>query len=241
MSHPEAIALYQDVLAHPDDDGLRLIYADWLEDNGQGVRAEFIRVQIELYKFEEATHDRVVSHLSLRGAGTPHPNCKCSPCNLRRREKVLWKAKDKHGSFLIAPEEVIGSGIGDYLFSETPFRLDRQMIWRRGFPQTVYCPLQAWMDYGPKIVTIHPIERVEPSDRRPWNNGNHKWGWTNSPQDWPQIPWHLPVPIFNRMQADQPTVVAYGRKWWNSEDRAIQAASDALIGHAKNLPIGNVR
>ncbi len=32
----------------PDDDTPRLIYADWLEENGQAERAEFIRVQIEL-------------------------------------------------------------------------------------------------------------------------------------------------------------------------------------------------
>ena len=32
----------------PDDDGPRLVFADWLEDQGDPDRAEFIRVQIEL-------------------------------------------------------------------------------------------------------------------------------------------------------------------------------------------------
>jgi uncharacterized protein (TIGR02996 family) len=32
----------------PDDDMPRLVYADWLEEQGDGVRAEFIRIQIEL-------------------------------------------------------------------------------------------------------------------------------------------------------------------------------------------------
>ncbi len=40
-------AFLADIVANPADDGLRLIYADWLEDNGQTDRAEFIRVQIE--------------------------------------------------------------------------------------------------------------------------------------------------------------------------------------------------
>jgi uncharacterized protein (TIGR02996 family) len=31
-----------------DDDGVRLIYADWLEEHGDPARAEFIRVQSEL-------------------------------------------------------------------------------------------------------------------------------------------------------------------------------------------------
>jgi uncharacterized protein (TIGR02996 family) len=40
--------LLQAILVEPADDGLRLIYADWLEDEGQHARAEFIRCQVEL-------------------------------------------------------------------------------------------------------------------------------------------------------------------------------------------------
>src|SRR5262249_22441200 len=36
-----------DIIEHPDDDTPRLVYADWLEENGDPDRAEFIRVQIE--------------------------------------------------------------------------------------------------------------------------------------------------------------------------------------------------
>ena len=38
--------LLQAVCEAPDDDGPRLVYADWCEDNGQPERAEFIRSQI---------------------------------------------------------------------------------------------------------------------------------------------------------------------------------------------------
>lgn len=38
----------QAILAQPEDDALRLIYADYLEEHGQCDRAELIRVQIEL-------------------------------------------------------------------------------------------------------------------------------------------------------------------------------------------------
>ncbi len=41
------------VLADPDDDFVRLVYADWLEEHGQPERAAFIRVQIELAKVAE--------------------------------------------------------------------------------------------------------------------------------------------------------------------------------------------
>ena len=35
----------QTVFAHPDDDGPRLVYADWLEERGECARAELIRLQ----------------------------------------------------------------------------------------------------------------------------------------------------------------------------------------------------
>jgi uncharacterized protein (TIGR02996 family) len=41
-------AFLQAVIATPDDDTPRLVYADWLDEHGQSDRAEFIRVQCEL-------------------------------------------------------------------------------------------------------------------------------------------------------------------------------------------------
>ena len=38
------------ILAHPDDDGPRLVFADWLEEQGECARSEFIRIQCELAK-----------------------------------------------------------------------------------------------------------------------------------------------------------------------------------------------
>jgi uncharacterized protein (TIGR02996 family) len=41
-------AFVQAIRDAPDDDTLRLVFADWLEENGEAARAEFIRVQIAL-------------------------------------------------------------------------------------------------------------------------------------------------------------------------------------------------
>jgi uncharacterized protein (TIGR02996 family) len=38
-------ALLAAIIANPDDDTPRLVYADWLQENGQPERAEFIRLQ----------------------------------------------------------------------------------------------------------------------------------------------------------------------------------------------------
>jgi uncharacterized protein (TIGR02996 family) len=45
--------LFQAILDDPDDDGVRLVYADYLEEHGEPERAEFIRVQIELARLPE--------------------------------------------------------------------------------------------------------------------------------------------------------------------------------------------
>jgi uncharacterized protein (TIGR02996 family) len=46
-------AFLEAIVAEPDDDTPRLVYADWLEDHGQGARAEFIRIQIELSRLTQ--------------------------------------------------------------------------------------------------------------------------------------------------------------------------------------------
>jgi uncharacterized protein (TIGR02996 family) len=46
-SWPAEISLLRTIIDQPDDDTARLIYADWLEEQGQQARSEFIRVQVE--------------------------------------------------------------------------------------------------------------------------------------------------------------------------------------------------
>src|SRR5262245_38755690 len=47
---PDRDAFIRMINAQPEDDGPRLVYADWLEETGDCDRAEFIRLQIELTK-----------------------------------------------------------------------------------------------------------------------------------------------------------------------------------------------
>ena len=48
MHSPPDNPFLKAVIAHPDDDLTRLVYADWLDENGQSERAEFVRVQVAL-------------------------------------------------------------------------------------------------------------------------------------------------------------------------------------------------
>jgi len=46
--NPDELALLAGIAAHPNADLPRLVFADWLEERGFGLRAEFIRLQCEI-------------------------------------------------------------------------------------------------------------------------------------------------------------------------------------------------
>jgi uncharacterized protein (TIGR02996 family) len=56
--------LLAQVIARPDDDGPRLVLADWLDDHGDHPRAEFVRIQLALAKLP--TGDRRRTQLADR-------------------------------------------------------------------------------------------------------------------------------------------------------------------------------
>ncbi len=45
-------ALLDNIAANPADDVARLVYADWLDEHDQAVRAEFIRLQVEIARLQ---------------------------------------------------------------------------------------------------------------------------------------------------------------------------------------------
>ena len=56
---PDHDAFLRMIADQPDDDGPRLVYADWLEERGDTARAEFIRVQIEAERWPEYSPRRM--------------------------------------------------------------------------------------------------------------------------------------------------------------------------------------
>jgi uncharacterized protein (TIGR02996 family) len=49
-----ADSFLEDIVANPDDDGPRLVYADWLDEHGDSTRAEFIRLQFGNLTYDQA-------------------------------------------------------------------------------------------------------------------------------------------------------------------------------------------
>jgi uncharacterized protein (TIGR02996 family) len=60
----EELALLAAIGGNPDDDTVRLVYADWLDEHERPERAEFIRLQIRLYR--GGTSDPIAESLRAR-------------------------------------------------------------------------------------------------------------------------------------------------------------------------------
>jgi uncharacterized protein (TIGR02996 family) len=73
----EREALFATICASPDDDTPRLVLADWLEENGDPERAEFIRVQIAL----------------ARGKPKPAKKVQLREGELLAQNRARWKAE----------------------------------------------------------------------------------------------------------------------------------------------------
>jgi uncharacterized protein (TIGR02996 family) len=63
MSDEEA--LLAAIAAHPEEDTPRLAYADWLDEHDQPIRADFIRVQVEVARVETLPRIDLNQHVAL--------------------------------------------------------------------------------------------------------------------------------------------------------------------------------
>lgn len=249
-------ALLAAVLAAPDDDVVRLVYADWLEENGKSERAEFIRVQCEL------------AMVPVKTFGPDEGKEELRHMNLKRRERDLWMPpsaartaviRDLPTGFSVAPES--------WLF------FPPCAIIRRGFVSEVHCTLAEWCgggecrtcsgrghslredingDYytcptcrgtgegtagtattgiGPQIVRRHPVERVVLMGVEPREGVSKLWMWSWGVGERPHS---LPVDIWNLLSdyANGSSIT----RFYHTREAALSALSAAIIAWAKSQP-----
>jgi uncharacterized protein (TIGR02996 family) len=70
--HDDQHGLLDAIAANPDDDHDRRVYADWLEDHGDGPRAEFVRIQLALARLPEGHPQRTALLTRERGLLLDH-------------------------------------------------------------------------------------------------------------------------------------------------------------------------
>lgn len=131
-------ALLAAILAQPEEDTPRLVYADWLQEQGQEERAEFIRVQIRLTRKPRAAGRRRV-HALLRDS----------------RFKLV--GADLFGAMF---EEQKGRFDGRFLCGTRPHDGSCRIRFARGFIEEVSCPAETWLCSGDAILAAHPVTTV---------------------------------------------------------------------------------
>lgn len=129
------------ICAMPDDNAPRLIYADWLEEQGDVVQAEFIRVQCELHPYLS----RLGFNYLLHGKKTKN---QLRP--LIQREQKAWNImwlrwSEEISAVTLLPHTFqVGSNALSW-FTCPKERTTFYCYFRRGFPNHVVCNLADWI------------------------------------------------------------------------------------------------
>jgi uncharacterized protein (TIGR02996 family) len=140
-------ALLRAICESPWEDTPRLVYADWLDENGQPERAEFIRVQIEVAKLpsgERYGHPLARRSYELLMLGDP------SKVSVRRREA---KRPKKPWSATLPALEGVEWG----------------SIYERGFQSLVtFADMHAALAHEDAVMAAAPIDAVIVKQLRPF-------------------------------------------------------------------------
>jgi uncharacterized protein (TIGR02996 family) len=169
-------ALLKAVLAAPDDDLPRLVYADWLEENGRGEHAEFVRAQVELAA-SEPTHAKEQHDLSE----SPSHWCDycrwqavVDPIQRRVRELAGLRHPDRPNEFWVSSwvdpggRVVVRGDLDSAIWYPPPPRGSKGYCVKieRGFVAEILCSLSDWMGgqpcptcEGQGLLSAPPITR----------------------------------------------------------------------------------
>jgi uncharacterized protein (TIGR02996 family) len=154
VTHDEA--LRQAIIEDPDDDLRRFVYADWVEEQGQPERAEFIRVQCQLARWPEGDLGRWNYAQWLDEHAQPEQaeslRAKCQPDR--------WPAEATEAARL-------GGREGRLLERHQHAWLDDLRVvlkgwrFRRGFVEEVSMGVKRFLEHGERLFSREPVRRLK--------------------------------------------------------------------------------
>jgi uncharacterized protein (TIGR02996 family) len=128
----EAEAFLQRIRAYPDDDAPRLVFADWLDEQGDP-RGAFIRVQLALAQLDR--------EIAAAGDRPPRPEREELRANLRAREQALL---DAHVAEWTSPFR----------------RFATRPRFHRGFVEEVNVDAHNFVRHAPELFTAGPLRHI---------------------------------------------------------------------------------
>lgn len=224
-------AFLRTICENPLDDAPRLIYADWLEERGEGERAEFIRCQIELARMDEEGwgFDPEYGH-------TCHED-PCPVCVSIDRREALGR-RERELLYCQGWKQLVGiDGLNESLekVEYGPTLRNHQgmdLTFGRGFAQQVRCRLADWTKHGSQIVLVHPVLLTALTDRVPYYNAAACWLWL--PANQALVASGLPEPIYAFLPDGIDIRNRTAWRTFRSREGAIAALSHACINWARS-------
>ncbi|HEX4588666.1 MAG TPA: TIGR02996 domain-containing protein [Gemmataceae bacterium] len=145
---PTEVDFLRAIIADPNADGPRLVYADWLEDCGDTARAEFIRIQCALAAMPE--NERQYHPLAERAQALEGTH----------REQWLQPLREALG------HSGDGSRIWLGFLRLNPTKTLINANFRRGFAEYVHVETAAFLAHASKLVGATPLRTLvlEPAD-----------------------------------------------------------------------------
>jgi uncharacterized protein (TIGR02996 family) len=219
------------VASDPQDDTVRHIAADWLDDNGESERAEFIRVQLELASpgLQPLPRKRGWEGLGTGSKREEAIRRKTRRMKLRKRAvQLLHKAEDNN-----------------YVEWFWPFSKRLKNAWwqfKRGFVEAVECEEADWLKHGRVIVRFNPIVSVCATDKYPLSHDPESsftisfgsyYGWALNDMKETE-PERINERLFRKMR-DGLKVHVWNGTWrlFDTEEEAAAAYSDACLRLAR--------
>jgi uncharacterized protein (TIGR02996 family) len=198
-------ALLREVLEDPAEDTTRLVFADALEERGQGAAesprafAEFIRLQVAIAARER--DGELIDGGSEEG----------------ERELALW------------------SWCYNDITRGVPYEAGALELLKnisRGFVSQIELPTAAFLEHAEAIFRAHPVVSVRLTDREPGASVPNGFHWYERCGSENELPSDAPQPIFKHLQGgnlDRPA----GMRVYDTRDEALEALSAACVAFGR--------
>lgn len=234
----DRLAFTRAVLARPDDDLPRLIFADWLDERGESERAEFIRVQVELARLKPTVPEDFTATDEAMAAQE-----RCWRLEFQQWHDLAQIADD--GWF--APLDYTW---GDGKRSSPALDLadghnDVHFLVRRGFVDEITCRTEWFLAHAAEIFRAQPVTRVVLSNLEPdrtYHNdtGAECWAWWKPGEgtDQSELPaelWEIMVPR-DPAKSRRPRVIPWDRITvddYPTREEAIGRLSEVCVAYGR--------
>lgn len=193
----------------PEDLTPRLVYADWLDENGDPSQAEFIRVQIEMGKMTACHRGPTELYgYPLRFDG--QADCECDWHKLWKRSEALHPRRDPGFPFF-------------------------HSFYSNGFVEAVITSMATWLLHSQAFVRQNPVRRVAFRDMFPQKRelravqitGNFC-AWER--QEYFDTPHSVAEPIWSYLRPEGPEVRL---SIYDTSKKALSALSEACVRWAR--------